>query len=88
MLSSFPTISDEFAAWGGGGGGVLPIMAYMGRLCPKEVPFTGFRYMKGKGFHKLRYIKGYGKQSFRYLKEPLTNNISNRRSLWLYQFIY
>ena len=24
-------------------GGVLPIMAYMGRLCPKGVPFSGFR---------------------------------------------
>ena len=26
--------------------GVLSIMAYMGRLCLKEVPFTGFRYMR------------------------------------------
>ena len=25
-------------------GGVLPIMAYTGRLCPKGVPFSGFRY--------------------------------------------
>ena len=31
----------------GRGGGVLPIMAYIGRLCPKGVPFSGFRYMKG-----------------------------------------
>ena len=31
----------------GGGGGVLPIMAYTGRLCPKGVPFSGFRYIKG-----------------------------------------
>ena len=30
-----------------GGGGVLPIMAYTGRLRPKGVPFSGFRYMKG-----------------------------------------
>jgi len=29
------------------GGGVLPIMAYTGRLRPKGVPFSGFRYMKG-----------------------------------------
>ena len=29
------------------GGGILPIMAYMGRLCPKGEPFSGFRYMKG-----------------------------------------
>ena len=32
---------------GGGGGGVLPIMAYTGRLRPKGVPFSGFRYKKG-----------------------------------------
>ena len=29
------------------GGMVLPIMAYTGRLRPKGVPFSGFRYMKG-----------------------------------------
>ena len=29
------------------GGGVLPIVAYTGRLRPKEVPFSGFRYIKG-----------------------------------------
>ena len=40
------------------GGGVLPIMAYTGRLRPKGVPFSGFRYIKGWGFHELRYIKG------------------------------
>ena len=28
-------------------GGVLPVMAYMGRLCLKGVPFSGFRYIKG-----------------------------------------
>ena len=27
--------------------GVLPIMTYTGRLRPKGVPFSGFRYMKG-----------------------------------------
>ena len=31
----------------GGGGGVLPIMAYTGRLRPKGVPFSGFRYIIG-----------------------------------------
>ena len=30
-----------------GGGGVLPIMAYKGRLRPKGVPFSGFKYKKG-----------------------------------------
>ena len=36
-----------FAISRGGGGGVLPITAYTGRLRPKGVPFSGFRYMKG-----------------------------------------
>ena len=31
----------------GGGGEVLPIMAFTERLHPKGVPFSGFRYMKG-----------------------------------------
>ena len=38
MVGSFP------------GGGVLPIMAYTGRLRPKGVPFSGFRYIKGRDF--------------------------------------
>ena len=36
-----------------GGGGVLPIVAYTGRLRPKGVPFSGFRYIK-----VYKYIKG------------------------------
>ena len=31
-------------------GGVLPLMAYMGWLHPKGVPFLGFDYMKGNEF--------------------------------------
>ena len=30
-----------------GGEGVLPMMAYTGRLCPKERSFSGLRYLKG-----------------------------------------
>ena len=29
------------------GGGVLHIVAYTGRLRPKGVPFSGFKYIKG-----------------------------------------
>ena len=32
---------------GGGGGGTLPIVDYTGRLHPKGVPFSGWRYIKG-----------------------------------------
>ena len=31
---------------GGGGGGVLPVMAYKGRFRLKGVPFLGFSYIK------------------------------------------
>ena len=30
-----------------GAGGGLPIMVFMRMICPKVVPFAGFRYMKG-----------------------------------------
>jgi len=40
------------------GEGALPIMAYTWRLRPKGVPFSGFRYIKGLGFHELKYMKG------------------------------
>jgi len=36
--------------------GVIPLMAYTGRLCPKGVTFSGFRYIKGKDFTKGRKI--------------------------------
>ena len=47
----------------GMGVGVLPIMAYTGRFRPKGVPCSGFRYVKGYGFHYLKYKKGLGNLS-------------------------
>ena len=39
--------------------GVLPMMAYTDRLRPKEVPFSGFRYMKRVGILPIEvYEKG------------------------------
>ena len=35
----------------GAGGGILPMMAYTGRLRPAGVSFSGLRYMKGLRFH-------------------------------------
>ena len=58
-------IKKELEA-GGGGGGVLPIMDYTGRLRPKGVPFSGLRYIKGEVFHELKCRKGLGKLAFRY----------------------
>ena len=36
-----------------GVGGVLPMMAYMGRLPKKGLPFSGFRYVKGREIYHL-----------------------------------
>ena len=33
------------------GGGIIPVMAYTGRLRPRGASFLGFRYTKGEGFH-------------------------------------
>ena len=48
---------------GGGGGGrgeaILSIMDCTGRFCPKEAPFSGWRYIKG--LHLLKYSKRIGK---------------------------
>ena len=53
---------------GGGGGGALPIVDYTGRLRPKGVPFSDWRYIKGYGLHELNYRKGMGKLTFSYQK--------------------
>ena len=57
MINQVPMQPSRFSYWlhvlsldvhaAQRGGGVLPIMAYMGRLHPKGVPFSGFRYIKG-----------------------------------------
>ena len=41
-----------------GGGGVLPKMGYTEKVHPKGVPFSGFKYTRGLGFHLLKYMKG------------------------------
>ena len=43
-----------------GGGGLLLKMAHMGRLRPKGIPFSGFRYIKGVPFLPKWDIKGEG----------------------------
>ena len=48
--------------------GVLPKMAYTGRLRPKGVPFPGFRYMKGERVYTLKYTKGWENLPFGSMK--------------------
>ena len=38
--------------------GELPKMAFRERLHPKGIPFSGFKCMRGLGFHLLKYMKG------------------------------
>ena len=45
----------------GRGGGVIPMMAYTGRLCPEGVSSSGFRYMKGSGTLLVAVYKRVGK---------------------------
>ena len=52
-LMTYPSLMEEIflkRTPGAGGGGVLPTMAYTGRLRPKGIPYLAFRYMKGWGF--------------------------------------
>ena len=41
----------------GGGGGATPYDGLYREAPPERVPFSGFKYMKGQGFHLLKYIK-------------------------------
>ena len=52
-LMTYPSLMEEIflkRTSGVGGGGVLPTMAYTGRLRPKGIPYLALRYMKGWGF--------------------------------------
>ena len=46
---------------GRGGGGGNSIMVDTGRLCPKDIPFSDWRYTKEKGFHEPKCTKRLGK---------------------------
>ena len=62
------------------GEGVLPIMAYTGRFCPKGVPYSGFRFTKRVGSFLVEVYLSY--LSFGSVKGPkgLTDEF-----LWLYK---
>ena len=47
-ISHYQTLRHVCRKVGGGGEhGLLPMMAYTGKLCPEGVPFSGFRCEKG-----------------------------------------
>ena len=45
-----------------GGGGVIPMMAYTGRLRREGVSSPGFRYMKGSGTLLVAVYKKKGRE--------------------------
>ena len=49
-------------SWGGGRG-VLPMIANIGRLPLKVIPFPGFKHIKMQGFRELKSTKGQGNLS-------------------------
>ena len=50
-LMTYSSLMEEiFLKRTPGVGGVLPTMAYTGRLRPKGKPYLAFRYIKGWGF--------------------------------------
>ena len=75
-------------AFQGGGGEALPIMAYTytESLCPKGLPFSHFRYMKGWGFHESKDMKGERNPSFRSGKGPVIKIFQKHIPTWLYHF--
>ena len=63
-------------AWGLG-------VAYMGRLRPKGVPFSGFRYMKGQGFCSFWSVKRLKRADRCILWLQETQSGENVLILWL-----
>ena len=62
MCSTGASGLDLIEAGGRGGGAVLPIMTYKGRLHPKGVSFSGFRSVwKGTGVSAGEAYKMVGK---------------------------
>ena len=57
-------------------------MALIERLHPKGVPFSGFRYMKGKG---VIIVEVYERDICHFSHDQLKdqNEISHRRILWM-----
>ena len=48
-----------------------------------SVPFSGFRYKKGKGFHQLKYTKRQGNLSFSIFRSVKGPEMANRHILWI-----
>ena len=50
--------------------------------------FFRLQVYKNSGFHKSGFMRGQRSLPFSYLEGPLNQNISNRRTLWLYHLIF
>ena len=59
-----PSSSLKLPSIGGGGGGILPIMAHTGRLHPKGVPFLRFQQCEMVGVLPFEVYERVGKSVF------------------------
>ena len=69
-------------------GGVLPIMAYTGGAPPERGTFFRLQVYKRVGISQAEVYKRVGKSAIYVFKRAFIEKFSNRRTLWLYQFIY
>ena len=56
------------------------MIAHIGRLPLKVIPFPGFMHIKMQGFRELKYTKGQGNLSVMSCKRVFHQNISSRRT--------
>ena len=54
--------------------GGSPYNGLYGEAPPERGTFSGFRYMKGKGFHSLQYMEVKGNLSFGSVEGPKGSN--------------
>ena len=72
--------------WGGGGG--TPSNGLYGEAPPERGTFIRLQVYKRVGISQVEVYKRVGKSVTQVFERAFNQNISNRHTLWLYQFIY
>ena len=70
------------------GGGGTPYNGLYGEAPPERGTFFRLQVYKRVGILQVEVYKRVGKSGIMVFKRAFNYNISNRRPLWLYQFIY
>ena len=71
-----------------GGGGATPYNGLYREAPPERGTFFFLQVYKRVGISQVEVYKRVEKSIIYVFKRPFNYNISNRRPLWLYQFIY